>query len=244
MATKAEYRSGILNYFDNTLGLQGERVQVLAPNYYYDDFTGPEVDTTNSWVESIVNGSTTTTVAGATNGTARLTSGGADDDDHELSSSLHLLVSKGVGMEARVATGNVAHTGINIGLTDAVTEAADLLAFTYATTVLTTTATNAALFFSDSDATSNVLRFASVNADVDSAVTAGSLLVDGAFHTYRVEIDALGNVNAYYDGTLFATVLLGIATTAVLCAYIGIINRDIAANTLDIDYIRYWSLTR
>lgn len=245
MSTKAKYESGFLRYYDNaSLGEGGERIQVLAPIYKYDDFLGVEVDATNDWVESIVNSSTTTVVSGSHGGVARITTGGADDDDHELSSPLILKATKGIGMEARIALGDVAASAFNVGFTDAVTEAADLLAFTFATTTLTTTATDAALFFSDPDATSNVLRAAAVKNNTDSTITAGSLLVNDVFHVYRIEIDSSGNISWYFDGALFKTATAAITTSVALCAYVGLINRETAANTLDIDYIRYWSLSR
>ena len=246
MGTKARYDSEFLRFYDNaSLGDGGEILGVIAPLFYKEDFTKPEVDATNDWVESIVNSSTTTTVSGGAGGVARITTGAADDDDHELSTPLFLKASQGIGMEMRVATGDVANTAMNIGFTDAVTEAADLLAFTFATATLTTTATDAALFFTDKDATTNLLKFASVKNNTDSAITTGATLpVDAAFHVYRVEIDALGNITAYYDGALFATIALGITITVALCVYVGLITREAAANTLDIDYIAYWALSR
>lgn len=245
MSTKAKYKSGFLRYYDNaSLGEGGEVLQVFAPVMLYDDFLGKEIDGTNDWVESAVNSSSTATVSGEANGIARITTGAADDDDHELSTPLCFKASKGIGMEARIALGDVAATAFNVGFSDAVTEAADLLAFTYATTTLTTTATDAALFFMDADATSNVLRAAAVKNNTDSTITAGSALVNDAFHVYRIEIDSSGNISWYLDGALFKSATSAITTTVALCAYVGLINRETAANTLDIDYIRVWSLSR
>jgi len=249
MGTKATYKHpytrGFLKYYDNvSLGEGGECLQVVCPITIYDDFTGVAVDATNDWVKSIVNSSTFAPVAGEHGGIARITTGAADDDDMEVSTSLCFKASAGIGMETRIATGDIANTAMNIGFTDAVTEAADLLAFTFATTVLTNTADDAALFFTDKDATTNLLRFAASKATTASAITTGTLPVDGAFHVYRVEIDSSGNIAAYYDGALFASVSAGITITDPLCAYIGLINREAFANTLDVDYIRVWSLSR
>jgi len=221
-----------------------ETIDVISHIKIFDDFTGVAVDATNDWVKSIVNSSTFAPLSGsgAHGGIGRITTGALDDDDHEVSTPLIFLASKGCIMEARVATQAVATTGMNIGFSDAVTEAADLLACTFATTTLTSTATDCAVFFTDADATSNVLRSVAVNADTDGTViSAAAIPVDAAFHIYRVEIDTAGNVYFYYDGALVGTQLLGVATTSVLCAYIGLINRTAGAKTLDIDYIRVWA---
>lgn len=245
MGTKAKYDSEFLRFYDNaSLGDGGEILQVFAPLYVCDDFTGVAVDATNDWVKSIVNSSTFAPVAGEANGIARITTGVADDDDHEVSTPLCLKASKGIGMEARIAMGDVLGSAMNVGFSDAVTEAADLLAVTGNAGAIITTATDAAVFFHDPDNTSNVLKAVSVINNTDSSVTSGSLLVNDAFHVYRVEIDSLGNVTFYYDGALFKTVSLGITPTVALCAYVGLINREGFANTLDIDFIKYWSLSR
>ena len=221
-----------------------ETIAKWAPLFVKDDFTGLAVDATNDWVKSIVNSSTFAPVSGEHGGIGRITTGAADTDDMDVSTPLCLKASKGIGMEARIATGDVAHTEFNLGFSDAVTEAADNIAFMFDTATLTTNATDAALFFSSSAATSNVLRAASVKADTDSTITTGSLLVDGAFHIYRVEINSSGDIDFYLDGVLFKHLAASITTTVALCVYAALINHEGSANTLDVDYIAYWALSR
>jgi hypothetical protein len=144
-------------------------------------------------------------------------------------------------MEARLTANDVLATAFNVGFSDATGEAADTIAFTYDTVTLTTVATDAALFFYDIDGTTDLIRACTVKAGVDGTVIAHTAApVAGTYNTYRVEIDSLGNVEFWLDGVLLGTQALGITTTAPLCPYIGYINREGFANTMDIDYIRVW----
>jgi len=218
-----------------------ETIDVISHIKIFDDFTGVAVDATNDWNSSIVNSSTFLVVAGAAGGVGRITTGALDDDDHDVATPLVFKAANACCMEARITTADIANTAMFIGFSDAITTAVDLIPITYATTTLTTTAANAAGFFTDKDATTNRLMACTVKANTDGTlIEAGDLPVDAAYHIYRVEIDALGNVYFYYDGALVGTQLLGITTSTALCAIVSLINREGSANTLDIDYIRVW----
>ena len=218
-----------------------ETVDMVSHTYLYDDFIGVASDVTNDWNSSIVNSSTFLVVAGAAGGVGRITTGALDDDDHDVATPLVFKAANACCMEARITTADIANTAMFIGFSDAITTAVDLIPMTYATTTLTTTAANAAGFFTDKDATTNRLMACTVKANVDGTlVEAGTLPVDAAYHIYRVECDSDGNVYFYYDGALVGTQLLGITTSTALCAIVSLINREGSANTLDIDYIRVW----
>ncbi len=236
--------------------MEGSQVQTKAENGYYmfyDPATGRIVDVmtagpkiidhfyTNSqlrWNSAVVNGSTQTYAGGI----CTVTTGAADNDDHDMTSDLMFDPSKGLTCEARLALGDADQTAFNIGFSDALTEAADQIAVTFHTATATSNATNCALMFSDSDATTDRVRALAVNADTDGTViTASSApLVDNAYHVYRVEIDPAGNVKFYYDGVLAGTETLGIAAGATLCAYFALINRESATNTAALDYFHAW----
>ena len=237
----SRWRNGVLEYFDTrTL----ETIDVHAPVKLFDDFVGAAVDTTNDWTFAAVNSGAITANA-ALGGHARITTGAADDDDADLATLLIWSTTKGCVMEARVAQNDVDGTGLNVGFSDATGEAADKIAITYATATATTNASNAALFFQDPDATTDLFRCMSVNADTDSTIySASGTPADAAMHTYRVEILTDQTCKFWFDGAHVATIASGIAAATSVCPYVAVINRESAANTLDIDYIRVWALTR
>jgi len=222
---------------------------------YYDIATGDTVNVLtggpciiqNFWTphqmytDSAVNSSTSV----ISNGVCTVTLGGSDDDDHDFTSGLIFDPSKGLTAEARLALGDEDQTAFNFGFSDAITEAADLIACTYATTVLTSNATDCALFFHDADATTNRARAVAVNGDTDGTVITASTaaLVDAAYHRYKVEIDPAGNCRFYYDNALAGTQALGVDTTATLCAYFALISHPSAAagaDTAALSYMHAW----
>lgn len=237
MSTKAKYQNALLRYFESTTD---ETVDVMAPVLWFDDFTGAAIDATNDYVVAGVNGGTAA-INVAICGTVRITTGAADDDDVDMATSLVWSAGKSCCAEARIACADVAHTAFNFGFSDATGEAADKIAVTFAAAAATTTATDFAGFFLDADATSNVIRAMAVKNNTDSAIVATSTTpADNEYHVYRVEIDADGNVSFFVDGARVGGVSAAITTTVALCVYVGFINREAAANTLDVDYIKAW----
>lgn len=235
-----EWRNGCLEFRDTS----GRVVNVIAATVVNDDFLGGAVDTTNDWVFAAVNSGAIARTAAA-GGVARITTGGADDDDADLATPLNYLPSKGCSIEARVAANDVAGTAFNVGFSDATGEAADLIAVTFSGTTLTTTATDCAVFFHDADATTDLIRAVAVKNDVDGTVFAHSAApVNGEYNVYRVDIDQSGNVTFTLNGVVLGTQAAGITTSAALCGYIAVINREGSANTLDVDYVRAWAWSR
>lgn len=231
-------------WHDGTLLFQdSSTLEILYPvaaNVLIEEWNRVGLDATNDWTTEAVN-SGTIAVSAAIGGTVVLTTGAADDDDAELATELVWSPSKACCMTARVALGDIDKTALNVGFTDDKNEAADTLAMTYATATLTTTASDAALFFSDSDATSNLIRCAPVKNNTDgTVVSTGTAPVDGAYHVYTIFINTSGDVQFWFDGQHISTQLAAITTTDALCAYVGLINRETAANTATVDYIKVW----
>jgi hypothetical protein len=233
MALKCHYRNGYVRYYE---GSNDRTVSVITG--------GPSIvsrfdcEEGQLWKANAVNSSTQ---AVSSAGVCTITTGGADDDDHEMTSELIFDPSKGLTAECRFCNDDVDKLAWNFGFSDAVTEAADKLAVTYATATLTSNATDCALFFSDPDATTNAIRCVSVKGDVDGTIhSVATLPADSEYHTCAVEIDADGSVRYYWDGALVFTDTAGITTTATLCAYFGVINREGAANTAKLDYFNAW----
>jgi hypothetical protein len=211
----------------------------------FDDFTGKALDSTNVWTVAGVN-SGTAAINVQAGGVMRVTTGGADTDDVDVASEIIFDPTKGLVIEGRIALNDVDKLGMFFGFSDAQGEAADLIAMTFATVTLTSTASNAVGFLLAAAATSNVVRGVSVNGDTDGDIHASSVTpVDAAFHTYRVELDKDRTARWYLDGDLIGTTLLAVASTALLCGYLGVINSgEAAANTVDVDYIRIAQIER
>lgn len=240
--TKAQYKNGVLRYYDDTTL---ETVDIKAAVKWWDDFDNLLINVTNDYTSSVVNSSTFVRLAGS-GGFGRITTGATILDDHDVSLGIDWSPVKQIGMEVRATTNDITNTAFNIGWSDAVTEAADAIAVTYATTVLTTNATNCAVFYADGAATSNLIRAVAVNADTDGTVfSTATAPVNGTFHIYRVEIDKDLTATFWFDGQLVGTQLLAVAASTLLCPYIGFItNGESAANTMDIDYFKVWQLER
>lgn len=225
-------------FFDETTF---ETLNVDCPVWFKDDFVGKASDATNDWNVAVVNSGTAAVVASGTGGVLRITTGAADDDDVEVASALVLKGSKLCVVEFRVAMGDVVGSAMCIGVSDAVAEGADTLAMTLDAGALVTTATDGAFFIWDPDLAGAFVRCAAVKADVDSAVTTSTVaLANAGYKVFRIEVDADGGVDFYIDGAHIVRIAAALTASVALCAYVGLINREAAANTLDVDYVAYW----
>ncbi len=213
---------------------------VDAATTKFDDFTGIALDSTNDWTVAGVNGGTAALIA-TDGGAMQITTGAADNDDVDVASSIIWRADKNCVMEVRWRQNDVDGTAINLGFSDATGEAADLIAFTFDTVTLTSTASNAVLLFQDPDATTNAIRCAGVKANQDTAVVASeATLGDAVIHTGRVECEADGTTSFYVDNILLQRVADAVTATTPLCIYLAVINREGFVNTLDILQVRAW----
>lgn len=228
-------------------GVQGNDYKVSPPfvhNDVFDDFLGAAVS--NFW-NSLhgTDGTAASAIHVATNGTYRLTSGaGATHtmavNGSQITSALTNLISDG-GTRFEARLGNISaltSQSICFGLVDVSTLSAP---FTIAGTTITGNGSNGAAFVEDSAATGAAAKLNAVAINAGGAVQSVNLGIDvdtAALHTYRIEIDAAGNALYFVDGVLVATILLAVATTAVLAPSVGMFaNATTASQTLDIDYI-------
>ena len=218
---------------------------------YYDDFLGVALDSTNDW-----------TVAGVNSGTAAIaaphmmtiTTGAADDDDVDVASPLNWYGQYNACVEVRARNDDVSALAMNIGFSDATGEAADKIAMTYSGTTLTSNASDFAGFMHDPDATTDKIYCVSTKANADGTVIDSGTAegTDSAWHTYRVELVDNGtttDAHFYFNASgkeispsedLVGVEIDAITRTTPLCIYIGVINRESAANTFDVDYVKAW----
>jgi len=247
--TRSEWRNGILVFYDTT---NYETVEAFAPVKVFDEFVyssssasvGIEAVTT-VWIvntNSVAASAGGLSIVSATGGIARLTCGASDNDDQELASDFLWSASKACAMEARIRAGTSV-IAFCVGFSDSQNEPADTLAVTYSGTTLTSTASDCAVFFFDSDATTDNIYAVAVKGDTDgTVVNSGVSLQASTWHVYRVEINENGDVDFWLDGVHVGSESTGITTNVPLCVYLGVIKRDSAAGsvTLDVDYIRAW----
>ena len=233
---KCRWRYGMQEFYDTT---SGEVVGVNAQVVKFDDFNGPAVDNTNDWNVTAVNAGTVTSV----DGFGILTSGGADDDNVELASDLIFNGTSGAVAECKLRNDDVLKQSFFFGFTDAITEGADSLPIDFSNGgALQTDASNAAGFVLDTDKTANgdTLFCCSVMANTDTTpVTTGVVPVISTLYRLRVAIS--GTTAYFWVNDVFITSIASSITAATpVCVYLGTINREVAANTLDVDYIRAW----
>jgi len=233
----------------------GDRINSRSENGYirwYDVTTGDTVDvltsgpkiiqhfntTSEMYTDSAVNSSTSVIA----DGVCTITLGGADNDDHDFTSGLIFDPSKGLTAEAWIALNDIDQSAFNFGFSDAITEAADKIAVTSAAGTVTTNATDCAVFYYDADDTTDRVKAVAThgtNGDGTVITASSAALVDAAYHRYKVEIDPAGNCKFYYDNVLAGTTALGVATTATLCAYFGLIEHPSAGAGVDTASLKY-----
>ncbi len=237
----SDYGNGRLRFYMST---SDETCKVIAPTYFYDEFTDDTM-ATDQWALSegtTSTGSATAAITAAAGGLVRITTTTEDNDDACLAGEIVWNPAKGCGCEARIRLNDVSGSAFNFGFSDAKTEAADKIACTYSGTTLTSNATDCALFFHDPDATTDYIYACTVDTGTDGTVIASTTLMDtdAEWHIYRIEMDSTGNVDFYLDGNMIGRSDQDLDGAIDLCLFLGFINRESAANTMDVDYVRAW----
>lgn len=229
-------------------GVQGSDYKIAAPiihNDLFDDFLGKQLDT-NKWnANKGSDGSTGNAYNIQNGGVNRLTTGAGSThtmavNGAQLTGALNFKVSNGgLRMETRLGNASaLTSQSICFGLADVSTLSAP---FTISGTTVTATGSNGVAFCYDAAATgvASHLNAVAVNAGGSPQVVNLTQDIDtAAFHVYRIEVDAAGNATFYIDNVLVATILLAMATTAVLCPSVGMFSEATSGSqTLDCDYI-------
>jgi len=235
---KSRWRQGFLE-FTSTEGDDIEVVNAMAPVKYFLEFNGPAIDTTNDVNQTAIGAGAITTV----DGLGTITTAAGDDDNVEIASDLVFKAGYGCVCEARIRNDDIAGQGYFFGFSDAITEGADSLPIDYSggAGALVSDADDCAGFFMDPDKTdASIMCGSTIATTASTPIDTGTDAVNATWHTYRVELDTAGNAYYYFDGAYVGTDTLAITTTDPLCVYLGTINREGFANTLDVSYIRAW----
>ena len=216
-----------------------------------DHFQGVALDTTNDWNSA---GQASGAAAIAAPHMVTITTEANDNDEWALASPLNYYGQYNAVVEVRMRNDDVDGIAHNVGFSDATSESGTI-AFTAtgATPTLTSTASDGALFLLDVDCTTKNIYGVSTKANADgSIINSAHTEADASWATYRVELrdngtttDALFYLNTSGKEIDPVTDLIGMEADAVtrttaLCVYIAGMNRETAANTLDIDYVKTW----
>lgn len=200
----------------------------------WDDFVGPATTVPERWGTNLA--STGTVTLGGT-GELNLLTAATLNDFTTASTGLLWTVNKGwTFFDVRAKISALTTVAVEIGLSDALSEAAGLAFSNHTVASVTDVATNAAVFAFDSagDANWNLLT---VNAGTPAAVTVGSAPTAATYENFRIIVSPTGDVYGYHNGTLVSRVKNAIATTAVLTGWFTIKALAGAARTLGLDYV-------
>ena len=224
----------------------------------FDDFHIATLDVTNNWFTSAGSDAgavAAATVAGAPEGLGLLQSGNADGTEDgavickRLLAHGSLVSLGGTVFETRVSLDGIAGCSQWYGLSDVLGTNAERLPHTVdsgtvADGGLTVTNVVGISFSTDATATTKY-TITSENAGTIGNSAAEEALDVGptadTFAVLRIEVDSNGDARFYVDGTLKATRVLAVATTALLIPLIGMDSGTDAQADIDlsIDYILF-----
>lgn len=156
---------------------------------------------------------------------------------------LFIRPTKNPTVEFKFQLDVITTVAINAVLTDATAEGTGALPFTISGTTISDNVANALGFCFDTN--QGTVRWYIVNCNANA--NAGTLLaaaqapfVAATDVTQRIAIDTSGNVRYYYNGVSVGYKALAVATTSLLCPYIGIRNNTATAHVAKVRYVRLW----
>ena len=216
----------------------------------YDDFFGKAIDSAYDWTVGSATG-TDCTATITTPDCLTLTSGTVDEAQLTVCGALGFYGTYGCAIEVRARNDDVDELRHFIGFSDL---AATEMPFLYSGTTLTSSASDAAGFILDMDATLDRYYGVSVNTNSDGAViNSGNVgTADSAWKTYRVEIVPNGTAaDAYFylntsgneidpEADIIGYEAAAVAPAVALGPNVSIQHNGTSSETLDVDYIKVW----
>jgi hypothetical protein len=230
---------GTWGHYEQTTG---ETILMGTPVWDVDDFLGKALNATDTW-NFVGDNSGAAAVTSGVGGILRLTTGASDNNADQLAGRLVYAANKCAGIEVRAAMNDVSHTAMAIGYTDATSESAGNLPVLIDNTQVIPAADDFALFVWDAEeSTATDLHAVSGKAGVIvNALDLGITLTNTSYHIFTLLFsDTTGQADFYVDGVYEGGIASSITVTDPLCPYVGLINREGAVNTADIDYVKTW----
>jgi hypothetical protein len=213
-----------------------------ARKHFHDGFYGDTLSTDN-WLATLDGTGDTIAVTSVSGGAALITTGSGDTETTSMAGPTIWSGTKKACAEARITITDVSGCAVFFGLTDATYEAATYLPIDYSGNALRTTASNGTGFVIDSASTtlgtSHILcTGVTANSDAttkDTAIT----WADTEIKTLRLELDST-TARFWVDGVSVGTVALATTAATLLCVFIGVANREAAANTVYVHRVDVW----
>ncbi len=206
----------------------------------FEDFRGPAVDTTNIISVNSEN-SGTTAVSIAEDGVQALVTGATSGNRSATGLALNWYCNHGgLIFEARVKNITaITARALYIGISDVAPATTLENPIEMSGSTLTTTATDAAGFMYDTDATIGDWYCVSVKNGSDGTPYDTAIVPAAAatYQTFRVVLNSDGDADFFIDGKFVKTITDAVTATVALCAYICLETRASAAKTAHVDYI-------
>lgn len=197
----------------------------------------------SKWTSAADTGCTVATYTPSVGSIARLTTDATDNDRVDMGGAVAWLPSAGpISFEARVKCDVVTTLGLNVGLSDAATEASQTQAVALSTITYTATATEGVYWVFDIDATTDVWYGVGSKAGAAVPLTnatspVGTAPVAATYETLRIDLDAAYTASFYQNDVYKGSIPLATTGTTLLCPYISVKNQGAAAHVLDVDYV-------
>lgn len=217
--------------------LWGTLENAINPDFvgYGDDFLGDTIRA--EWQPTVTNASTIA-INTQNGGAIRMTTDTGASDAASEALGIYWLVSNGWtvcrGRIKQVTA--ITNRLIEFGLNDAVAPAGGL-AFSDPS-VPTAVSANAAVF-AYKDGSMTTYSALAVNASGTPQAALAVATPTTAYQYFSIEIDPLGNAYFFLGNppVLVATLLLAVATTAILTPWVAIKNGSAAAHSQDVDFL-------
>lgn len=223
---------GVADHGDNFYGNFS-----LNKVYIYDDCLQKAEDATTWWDEHLDGTNDAFAVNAAAGGHVRMTTGTGDNEETIVNyGALTWYGDKNACVEARVRLNDVSGVCFFFGLADAAGE----VSCDYKDGTLTSTASDLVGFLADADKTSSSIFCVGTKGDTDETpVDSGTDWANAAWHVLRIETSTDACV-FWLDGTQVGYMDASQEGGTAMIITFAAENRDAAADTIDIDYIKAW----
>lgn len=169
-------------------------------------------------------------------GVGRITTAATNDDWVTLATGTDYNSANGtLFFEARVKLVATTLVALEVGLSDAVSEAAGTAFSDHSVAGVTDVASDAVIFAYDTDAGANWL-VNTVKAGTPQAYDS-SIAASTDWVTLKLMVNTSGDATFYIDDTFVTTITDAVTPASLLTAWVSVIARTAGAKSADIDYV-------
>ena len=205
----------------------------------FDDFIGHTFDETNNWNIGEEN-SSSEAITIDDNGYVRLTTGATSGNRSAFGGEVIWEAENGgpLILEVRLKNSSaITDRALFVGFTDVKPSGTLEMPIEMATTVLTTTASDAVGFMYDTDADNDYWYCTGVKVNADGTEVNTSVAPKITDQTLRVVVNGDGDATFWIDGKYVGKVDDAVTASTKLCPIVCIETRATATKVIDIDYV-------